>query len=38
VTVFSIPLFAFFTVLTVLAFSAALRRLIGTQLSPMCAG
>jgi len=35
VTVFSIPLFAFFTVLTVLAFSAALRRLIGTQLSPM---
>jgi ubiquinone biosynthesis protein len=34
VTVLSIPLFAFFTVLTVLVMAAGLRRLIGMTLSP----
>jgi ubiquinone biosynthesis protein len=35
VTVLSIPLFAFFTVLTVLIMAAGLRQLIGMTLSPM---
>jgi ubiquinone biosynthesis protein len=35
VTALSIPLFAFFTVLTVLLLSAALRRLMGMRLSPL---
>lgn len=34
-TVLSIPLFAFFTVLTVLALAAGLRRLMGMRLSPL---
>ena len=34
-TALSIPLFAFFTVLTVLLLSAALRRLMGMRLSPL---
>jgi ubiquinone biosynthesis protein len=35
VTVMSIPLFAFFTVLTVLVLAAGLRRLMGIALSPL---
>src|SRR5262249_29351266 len=35
VTVLTIPLFAFFTVLTVLAFAAGMRRLMGMTLSPL---
>jgi ubiquinone biosynthesis protein len=35
VTVLSIPLFAFFTVITVLALAAGLRRLMGMALSPL---
>jgi hypothetical protein len=34
VTVLTIPLFAFFTVLTVLVLAAGLRRLMGITLSP----
>ena len=34
-TALSIPLFAFFTVITVLLLSAALRRLMGMRLSPL---
>ena len=34
-TVLSIPLFAFFTVLTVLVMAAGLRRLMGMTLSPL---
>jgi len=36
VTVLNIPLFAFFTVLTVLVLAAGLRRLMGMRLSPLC--